>query len=125
MADEPLTPERIEELLDGMVEDTLVRPDHRDTAKLLLYAIMVGTNPDKIAKASGLNRDVVRAKAATLRENRVFVTEAFKKPGVIAYSAKDDQEANVEFLLWVLCAEGLVRQVFDEPGNQDAPTASL
>ena len=120
---EMLSPEWIEARIDELVVETLIKPEWRDTARVVFYAFKVGTNPDKIAQESGVNRDFVRAKAKVLRENGIFLTEPMT-PGRISVSdTEGDREFQIELTLMVMCAEGLVRHV-TEPEPQDAPSAS-
>lgn len=104
---EEFSPEWIEQQLDLLVRETLIDAKWRNTAKVVLYAFMVGTNPDKIAKATGLNRDFVRARAKILRENHIFITEPMK-PGKIGLSSPADKDFDIELMLIVMCAEGIV-----------------
>ena len=59
--------------IDQVIQDLKVGSSARDAAVILLSALAVGANGDKIARATGLNRDkVVRPIAKRLRDNGVW-----------------------------------------------------
>jgi len=108
----------IERDLDAMIADKLINPEQRDTAKLLLTAIVFGCkNIDELAFRSGLPRDrFVRPIARRMRASHVW-----NRDGSVSFEYPDDAEnTNTEFVLHVLCAEGLiVNRGFSEPGSPE------
>jgi hypothetical protein len=104
----------VEKNLASMLADGLFEPKYRDTAKLLLYAIQFGCkNIDKLAERSGLPRDrFVRPRARRLRESGVW-----SEDGLVYFETIDGppEHTNIEFVLHVMCAEGLIRCVGRDP----------
>jgi predicted transcriptional regulator len=106
-----LQDEQIEQVLDDMVNNADIGLSDRDTMKMILYAFKVGTNPDRIAEATGLNRDFVRKRAKILRENGIFVGEPMKRGAVaISDQVTDERTMMVELMLILMCAEGIVKK---------------
>ena len=101
--------ERVEQDLAAFLEEKVISSDYKDTAKVILYAFEVGVDADKIAKVSGLNRDFVRAKMKILRKNGCFEYTPTKE-AKICVGGETPEEVAIDFLLMVLCAEGLVER---------------
>jgi hypothetical protein len=111
---------KIEEVVAQMVAEHSIEAGSKDTAKLLLAALCFGTtNADKLATLTGLNRDkFVRPRAKRLREGRIWRPEGI----VTEYSDDAPEEQNIEFLLHILVAEGLVDVTFDDsPSVNEEP----
>lgn len=75
-------------------------------AMVLIAATQVGTKADRIAKRTGLKREVVRAYNRRLREQGVFI-----KNGKIACEWFDKKTGGIAFWMDVSVAEGLMNRV--------------
>ena len=98
----------IEENLTAMVADKFIEPEMRDTAKLCLVAGLFGCkNIDELAFRAGLSRDrFVRPRARRMRQSGLWLSD-----GSVVFEKDPDTDptgTNIEFLLHVMCAEGLV-----------------
>jgi hypothetical protein len=104
----PVTAKEIERDLDEMVKGRLIDPEHRDTAKLLLYAINFGCrNTDELAAKVKLSRDhFVRPRAKRLRAAGIWDSKSGHV--MFEYAKGTPEEMNFEFVMHVLVAEGLV-----------------
>jgi hypothetical protein len=104
----------VERTLVIFLEDELVDPDDKDTAKLLLWGIFFGCKSiDKLAEASGLARDrFVRPRARRLREAGIWTRE-----GLVGFETLDRpaQEMSIEFIVHMLVADGLVIRSVSKP----------
>lgn len=99
------TLDHIEEIATQMVVDNFINPESLETARILLGAMhFQTTNADRLASLLGLQRDFVRAQTQRLRQNGVWLGSKYVRSyinGPMEYQA-------VEFLLHMLCAEGLI-----------------
>jgi hypothetical protein len=102
----------IEQSLDMMIEDKLIEPRLRDTAKLCLVAGIFGCkNIDKLAFRAKLPRDrFVRPRARLMRESGIWNAD-----GTISMETANGppEDMNIEFVLHVLCADGQVKCTWD------------
>jgi len=96
----------VEENIDQSSDDN---PDLFRAGVVLVSAISVGTNADRIAKFTGYNRDQVREIGRRLRKNKLWSGHGFyiepwfhKKTGIVA------------FILDCMIANGEIERVEDE-----------
>lgn len=75
-------------------------------AMVLIAASQVGTKADRIAKRTGLKRELVRAYNRRLREQGIFT-----KDGKIACDWFDKESGGIAFWMDVAVAEGLMQKV--------------
>jgi len=105
--DDDLAKMRVE--IDEFANRFELTNDEKDTARVVIAALFVGTDTDLVAKVTGLNRDkFVRPKAKKLRENGIWVGNQV----CMESNPEDESDENfmTEILLHVLVANGLVER---------------
>jgi hypothetical protein len=98
----------IEENVATAIKEKVVDAEYRDTARLCLTAAVFGCkNIDELAFRTKLPRDrFVRPRARRMRQSGIW-----RNDGTVAFETDPENDpagSNIEFLLHVLCAEGLV-----------------
>lgn len=90
--------------------------DMRNNVRIIVAAIHLGTNADKLASFLGLNRDhFVRPRVRRLRENGIFVQGTLKQRGHVVMDVSEDafrgrkgmQRVFLWFTMAALVAEGI------------------
>jgi len=113
--------QKVEEIVQNpQVGD--VGEDERNTLRIIVAALFLGTDADRLAKFLRLNRDkFVRPRAKRLRESGIFIQGTLRQRGQVGvdaavFEAKTDRK----FFLWLtlagLVAEGLAFRV-EKPGS--------
>lgn len=115
-SDDP-TLDDLKKEVEALVQGGLVDAQDRDTAVLCLCALYFGCkNIDKLADRTGLSRDkFVRPRAKRMRDSGLWNAD-----GTVSFESADgpDEDGAIEFVLHVLCADGLVECVT----RADVPT---
>lgn len=98
----------IENDIKRMLDDNLIGPENRDTAKLLLVAINFGcSNVGKLSAISGLPRDsFVTPRARRLKEQGIWTRDGV----AFEYPDGPPEFTNTEFAMHILAAEGMIRR---------------
>jgi len=93
--------------------------EERKSGWMLLIGLVVGSNADRVAKLAGLNRDTeARPRAKRFRECGIW-----RPGGVTACDWENEETGEVEFLMDILCGEGVaVRTLVNgKPGYKLRP----
>lgn len=99
------------EQIEAFIANIPVEPERRDSAIILLAALVVGANADKVAKATGFNRDnVVRPRAKRLRDSSIWD----KGTTYCEWFQEDPDKARTAFAMDLLVAEGEAIRVSHE-----------
>lgn len=115
------------ELKDLREDGFLGSEDEYACVRVMLSALALGsTNPDKVSKATGINRTKLREWFGNLRANGVIVTANGRSTGVWNVGWFDEN-GRLALVLDVLAAQGLVRRIPDDevdPGPSSSVTPS-
>ena len=101
-------------IVDSFADDLELNEQQRVTAMIIVAAMRGGADVDRVAEATGLPRELVESKARNLEASGIW------KNGHMHVQPSDPETDWTEFILMILCADGLVVR---PPGTSEGQTA--
>jgi len=89
-------------IVDSFADDLEFNEQQKVTALIIVAAMRLGADVDMVVEATGLPRELVESKARNLEASGIW------KDGHVHVQPSDPETDRVEFILMILCADGLV-----------------